>query len=197
MPLYVVRVGGKESSSQELAFKRAYFWKAIICIYIHIFIFNKCFTLFVRYLFKIILRGSYFIVLFYQVICFEFVLINRYLKWWKVFISSGDFEYRLFKCFLFFLLLTMSDSSTTNPGKYSAIGRFRVTTEKTSPNQELTQSKSGATKTAPVIKGTRKVHHHHHHHHSVKKLFGYGMTLSYPEPTIQEETSPNESEVQE
>lgn len=88
----------------------------------------------------------------------------------------------------------MSSSSTTNTGKYSAIGRFRVTTEKTSSNQDITPSKSGTSKASPVIKGTRKGHHHHH---SVKKLFGYGMTLSYPEPTIQEETSPNESEVQE
>ena len=82
--------------------------------------------------------------------------------------------------------------SDTSAGKYAAIGRFRVTTEKPHHELEAVSPKSGS-------KSPRKLHHHHHihhhHHHSVKKFFGYGIPLSYPEPTIQEETSPNETEV--
>ena len=76
-------------------------------------------------------------------------------------------------------------------GKY-AIGRFFVSQSPQTSQSQTDNDLSRSTVTHSVAKGSRKAQYVGHVGHKRVKKF---MPLSYPEPTIQEETSPNEGEV--
>ena len=81
-------------------------------------------------------------------------------------------------------------------GKY-AIGRFFVSqTPQSQSSQNEQDSRSShqheSSHSHSSTKGSRKAHYVSHVGHKRVKKF---MPISYPEPTIQEETSPNDSEV--